>query len=698
MTRVLTSFIQHTHVDFDALAARFELDCISYKDLSQDRCSELHRQLPGRVYHSGPVLALLHYAKAKEYWLIRPRGHGLQLQDAGLALRSEPFGRVAEWIVRSLLMRALPRLLCQPDHGHNRIEADGIYYVVATRDKSRGREMVTVKVDSAYSQAAKRWQLTLGVTTFTELDCHRDEHGNLNPKVAKSTRYQLDTIGQQIRRSAGGEYIKKALSSRRKNRVTAVDLPKDVTLESYYQTRLGVLSMFLDDLQTAYQGAFGVRLATINPDEHSRLANRCIDDAYGRIDQWFQGRRVVVVNHSQHPQASAALLARLAVKGISAQAEVQIQPGELNLLLVEPKDTYAQQPDQDPYQQARQRFPDVVMQACYPERLEGKSLKDVVDVLLKELLIKQEVHTGYLQLDYPPLPADAWFIHPVRPSSGDVSGDVSGDDEELSRNARWPLCYARLVDNRLEFGWLPDALEADLKIGLSKAEQQQLYSGFNRPDVIFWPTTGDFMLVADTGAVTLPSESQVHAWVKQLDQTRLSGVPTGHVRDCLTAMAAEPDQSHGLYEQLCELCRLYPHTIPAEVFDAIKYQSQHSQRFFNQLADLGFRLKASWRSEQQGPLFITSGIWRLREQGLYAAGSAGPANTRMENFSHIYRVESTFPGPVPEWFWQSLAVYHIKHKGFTVYPWVFKHLREYSPKAGFVSFGASVQDGVSTSV
>jgi len=667
MTNILTTLIKDTRFDYDALSSRFDIRCISYKSWDKDkRASEL-KFLPSRIYNSGRVLALVQYRSESQYWLICPRAATLSLDDSSLAVRSESLGQISQWIAMALLVRALPRVLSTPQTDQKRIEAEGLFYVVNTNSKARGREIIAVKVDLDWSAATRSRCLTLGATTFTSLDSHRNDVGELYRKTDKATRYQLDTLSQQVTRNKDGDYIRKPFWKGDKNRVPAIKLNKCATLEEYYNSRLGVLSMFLEDLKLAYQGAFDLQLESVEGVDHNRVCDRGVANSYAKISDWFAARAVTLVNRSHSLLAAEELTQRLEQKGIAVQQAADLAESGLNLLLVEPKEHYQNSPDQDPYKQARQRYPNAVIQSCYPERLLGKGVTHVVEVLLKELLVKFEVHTGTLQLPYPQLPDDAWFIHPVRPQ----------DDKRKD----WPMSYCRVENGQLEFGWLSDHWREELEVGFNKAEQKQVFEGKQRSDVIFWPKTGAFMIIADTSAVTLPNEALVHQHMQELDRTTNSGVPTNTVREYIIQNTAEASAaSKRLIESLSELCKLHPHAIPATAFKTIKNQGKPNQHFYNQLAEQGHRLKVSWRSKGEGPLYITSGIWINRERGLYSIGSAGPAREDIENFSHIYHVNSTLPGAIPEWFWQSLQVWHVKHKNATVYPWIFKHLREFGQK------------------
>lgn len=612
-------------------------------------------------------MSLVQYRKQSEYWLLRPRGSQLTLDKDSVAHRRERLEKVPNWLLACLLVRAMPRVLSPINRDQNRIEADGLHYVVKSKATIRGHQLVAVKVEPFFGTFTGKGVLNVSVATFSNVQAHRLPNGDLPHQVAKLRRFTFDTITQRLIHCPSGEYVKKALYPNNKNRVKAIDLSNSNTLEAYYKTRLGVISMFLEDIEDVYSGAFEITLRTIQADDHNLLHKNLMAHSYKAIHQWFENHPVHIVNKSQTLGAEQQLLAELSAKHIPATVSEVLQPKQLTILIVDRKESYKEAPESDPYQVLRAEYPEAVIQSCYPESLIGKGRDSVVDVLLKELLVKFEVRHRQLQLGYPTLPSNAWFIHPVKPDVGDAN------------KVAWPLSYCRVGAERLEFGWVTADMEESLKMNLTPAEQRQVFTGYERADVIFWPDSDEFMLITDTSAITLPNEAKVYQLIKELDKTTASGVPTKLLEGYLACHKEELEGSK-LQKDLVKLLGAHMQIIPVSSFKAISYKSKSNQAFYHYLVECGYRIKTSWRSAEDGPMYITAGIWRDRENGFYSIGSAGPSKQDLDNFHHIYNVTSTLPGAIPEWFWQSLMVWHIKHKSATVYPWVFKHLREFGAR------------------
>ncbi|MGS2743872.1 hypothetical protein ACU6TU_09765 [Halomonas sp. LS-001] len=675
MTPVLTNLIEIEQLDSTALARRFSVCNVSYKGWSREERNKHLAHLPGHLYRASPVLALNGVGSHNAFYLLLPVEAAQSAIFSGTAFASEvPAGdalafqflaldSLAAWLQLSLLIRALPRvqsLHVQPQR-LARFEADGLYYVVHP-DTGKGR-VVTVQPEYSYSHAMKQHYLDVSTATFTRLENFRKEDGSLYADAARKPRYALDDLGEQLFRQAGGSYIKKPRYAGSKNRVDAFKLT-NTSLEAYYQTRLGVLSLFLEDLHQAYAGSLKLSLQSVPMD------NRSVKQ--GEVERHYQGlyrclvrSPLVIVNRTQSSSVSAQLEAELlklltpSGNDIRVIHREDVMPDGLNLLLVDKKTYYEEHNIDDPYLTTRQAHPDAIIQSCHPQSL-AKGASHTVEVLLKELLIKQEVQQRRLLLDYPSLPEDVWLIHSVKPES-----------QSLVYNTEWPMVYARCHRGQLTFAELPQSVRESLEIHLKEEHRRQVLKGSIRADVMYWPQTGQYLMITDTEVACLPDLPRIDQWIKEIDHTRDQGIPAEIVRQFAMDYPNNPN-----LEALQTLLRQHPLCLPASTFDRWQNKGRANQQWFDYLAEAGYRLKAPFASAQKGALQATVGLLCNREQGIYAAAAAGSPHRDQSNFNHLYKVVS-HNGPVPGWFWDSLQVWHIRHRGTTVTPYLFKHLREY---------------------
>jgi len=662
MKTVLTSFIENTNIDHAALHERVTAASVTYNGYSK---SEAEKQIPtlaSRIYRAGPVLSLVWQRSKQTYYVLLPQGDSLQLDDPAVGIKPLELNTLPKWVITSLLVRATPRLLGHQEEHPERLEADGLYYVVDRKPlKGAGNIITTVNIDSIWCEPAKTPRLIVRTVTFTPLRAHAKPDGELPRKIAKEPRYRLDLLGQGIVRDISGDYVKKTMWRKTKNRVPAFRLNGLVTLESYYRTRLGVISLFLDDLKRAYGEAFSITLKEVEPTVHIPVSGASITKSYASLFGLMRQQPIWITNHSDDQEASARLQALLLPHEVQSGLSSTIQPDGLNILLVNDKEQYKDgQPD--PYKEARRHHPDTIIQSCYPERLKLNSAH-VVQVLLKELFIKSEIQQRKLLLEYPALPSDAVFITSVRPT-----------DEENVSKIPWPMYYCQIEDERLCLGPLPQSVEEAIKENITQPQHKAVFTGAERADLIFWPESGDALTITDTEALTLPDEPTTYKIVKELDHTAGWGVPCQ-----LISEYCEQNASSSIVHDLKAILADHGEILPTKAFRTLKYQSNDAKHFFDYLCHRGYRLKASMQSKNAGPLSSTAGIWIDKSRALYSVGNPDSAQRNQDNFNHIYCVEDN-GFEVPEWFWESLAVWHVKHRGATVYPFIFKHLREYAQR------------------
>lgn len=664
MKPILSSLIESIDCDHQALHSRFCVVSIHYPAVEKSQRKEEYKNLVKAIYAAGPVLALIQESAQQRYWVLLPAEGKLKPLDDSLRCKAQPLELVPDWALAKLLIRALPRTLEKPSNERTRFEADGLFYVVRhfKSDIANSNIVVTVKLDLTWSAAAKQQRLAISTTTFTPLALHLNKDGQLPVRIAQKPRYQLDSLGQSLSRHARGDYIQQSFWRNKKERVEAFALAGVVSLESYYTTRLGSLSLFQQDLQEAYGDALKINLQHIQPEHRVQINAGQVNQSYHAIWQQLSQLPILICNHSSEPQVSHTLLCRLQDYGMQASTARSISPQALNLLLVDDRDSY-KEGQNDPYKLARQEYPQAVIQSCHPASLAENS-KHVVEVLLKELLIKFEIQQCRLLIDYPELPADAWFITSIRPGG------------KLLRNDPWPMYRVAVQAQQLQFAKLNEQDESHIRDCLSPAQTAAVFEGYQRSDLIYWPASGDALIMQDTDALSLPDEPSIHGLIKQMDHCINSGIPTQLIQNYCNQ---NPDS--GLLKFLQSVLEEHPGevAIPVTAFKSQAYRGTEAIHFYDHLAEQGYRFKASLQAQPSGALTPTTGLWFNSQLSLYSAGSVGSAQRKQDNFNHIYKVEGNGIA-VPGWFWPALQVWHIRHRGTTVYPFIFKHIKEYAQR------------------
>lgn len=662
MRTVQTSFIEGVTLNRIALAKRFKVTRVSYKGWTKEERDARLSTLPSLIYRTLKPLALLQNKKESCYWLLLGSDNTFALESDTLGYREVSFTETAQWILQALLIRAVPRLLSSKQN-IKRVEADGMFYIIKQKPlKPWGNELVTATVEPRKIQMLSKWRLNLGTVTFTPLKCHENKSGELSLRVAKLPRYDADQFGQEVTRSQQGQYIKRAWS-KFKNRVPALKLSEPLSLETYYMSRLGTLSLFIDDLQRAYGEDFGITLENIDFDEHKHIRQTEATNSYAQIYSLIRRFPLFVVNHSDDLDAAELIRSQLLNLGIKSTSATDINLDGLTIQIVNDKDSY-EEDKADPYKIARTQYPEAIIQSCLPKRLEEKrSVKHTVEVLLKELVIKLETQQQKLLINYPELPEEPWFI--IQKSTEECSD---------SKKEKWHAFYCKARKQKLEFDIVPEQILQSIELTLNSEQRKRVFTGKDRPNLVFWPETENFLILNNTEAVCLPNEAELHALIKEVEQTVTTGVPKELIANYCKSF---PDSS--AIQHLPKINLEESHNIAVSELKKINYRSADNQHFYDYLAEHGYRVKTSLQSKDDGLLSVTSGVLINRAKALYAAGNIGSAQRVQDNFNHIYHVETDLE-QVPEWFWDSLEVWHVRHRSTTVYPYIFKHLREYGDR------------------
>lgn len=239
----------------------------------------------------------------------------------------------------------------------------------------------------------------------------------------------------------------------------------------------------MQDLKQAYGDSVSVKLQRIPGEKHRFVSDTIVKNHYVGLFDALKEHRLVICDLTENQDTDAALTLLHGIEHLDINAEIAEVPirGALNILIVGNKDTYKSD-EEDPYQVYRKKYQDTVFQSCYPERLwnrQGQPNRHVVEVLLKELLIKLEVHTRKHLIEYPSGPERCVYYMPQRPK--DESSEV--------RDEPWPVYASKLVGDEWQYTQATQEELEDIELDLGN-DKRHVFHGFERSPVIYWPETG----------------------------------------------------------------------------------------------------------------------------------------------------------------------------------------------------------------
>ena len=666
MIDVYTSMIESSTVDPDTFSERFDLLSISHAGIPVKERAERIPELLTELYRSGKgkILALVKDRKdTQRHVALLAKGARFQLNNPDIALRTLNTSTWPEdWLLFALLVRALPsQLAMSPDSEQRWFQADGLFYISAKKPlpRNKGMEIICTRIEPRPTRHGRGRHLSLGTCSFTPLSLHRRDDGSLRRRARNRPRFQLDIASQTLHRHTQGEYVMLPRFSSTRNRVDALDI-RPSEPERYMRSRTGALSAFLRDFERAYAGIASIKLRHLSA-IHIKTNDKAINASYEQLFGLIRQQRICIIDNLEDSATATLLQQELTLRGLQALSVPRPDESALNIQLHMDEEYYNEQEIPDPYQIARETHPEAVIQSCTPATLSG-SASHVVDVLLKELLLKQEVQHRKLLLDYPELPDDLIVMQRMKLQKK--------QRRDSSQQSQWAC--AQVQGNTLQC-WIIDHADMSRQLaGHASSHQFKRLESYSPPMVIFDSQRGELMLLQDTEALSLPNHQILDKLLTEIDQTRSEPIPAILLQEFL---AQHPDHIV-LHPQLKKaLAQSVLGVLEPDALASIGYKSKSEKTFHDHLAERGYRLTASF-SSSSGPLQSTSNIWLVPEHGLYCAGPKGSPQRNLKSFSHIYHLD-TAGRDFPEWFIKSLQVWHVRHRNATVLPYIFKHLNEY---------------------
>ncbi|WP_455922933.1 hypothetical protein [Pseudomonas putida] len=677
MTCLDTTLVDIYDVDYQYVNERFDLWRVGFQDYQGPERTSRLATLAREIYTYGKIFSLQLSARDHLYYVLAERGDDLRPRDSRLTCAHIDVAQVPGWAIANLLIKALPSQLPELAQGQAvRFEAEGLYYLVkqAPLKKSAVPQVIAVEVGMWPQKLQKnRRCIGISVRTFTPLQAFRDAQGELPKRIQRLPRYRLDALSQLLHKSIDGEYVKKGLSSRVRHRVPMLDISSQSSSD-FQNCKLGIFSLFLDDLERAYGGALKISFTPLEVGERFKPRAADVTAFYQRVHALIQSYPLIIVDSAHSASACNALIEALRERGFDPQVRLSPETGAANLMLVPSADLYEANPDQDPYRIVKRGHPLAAVQCTTATTLiapDGKVSRHVLDVLLKELVFKLEVKQQKQLFDDFPVPDGMWFVLPWRGQDDEES--LEDEDQDAERPAaRW-LMFLQSQEGRLHIERVSleaglarlDALDGFLYRRLSSKYWQEA----NTP-LIYWPESGDFLSFVDSGAVALLDHQTIKQHLQAMDKGRRMDIPASVLMEFRSLNPATDKAGDALQALLSRGQGRYGFS------DIAAIPAKGSGRLlFAWLEDeLGAPMKTSLQGKD-GPLEAITGMSFNAARDLYMCGSIGSPQRRIENFARLYHIHRTLE-QMPDEVFKLMQPVHVRHKGLSVYPLPFKYLRE----------------------
>ncbi|MCJ8299360.1 MAG: hypothetical protein MJK13_10570, partial [Pseudomonadales bacterium] len=263
------------------------------------------------------------------------------------------------------------------------------------------------------------------------------------------------------------------------------------------------------------------------------------------------------------------------------------------------------------------------------------------------------------------------FIQPIKTGKG--------------RNGKWVFHRLIYKSGRMNFDTLTEDYVENIRDCLDPEHDKYIVgnaSGYGeRPPFLFWPESEDYMFFVETKTVALPEFEEMKKILIEIRSARdqlirrevlgqyCDDKPDSLIADiCSRLLASSPDMDDFDYSQISSAIKK----------EKIKGRNKDKEEFYQWVeSELGLLWKRSLKLKQDGYMNANLGFFFNRKEGAYYVGAKGSAQQTIANFSKIYRLASSLP-VIPDTVLNLFKAIHIRHKQMTVYPYLFKHLREYS--------------------
>ena len=661
-TGILTNIIETIQVDNERLDKKYTVTEISCAGLDKDRRNARLKTLPTEIRRSGETMALVR--SGATYYVLLKRGDSLDLSVDELAIKTTGLTTIPYYVRDKLLLGALPKLMLYPEGTQKKIFDGGdpwgaIYYPIEIKTR-RGEELpymvITVYVEIAPDFNIRDDEgnylryLRSGVQTFMH-----QEYLNTNSKSFKrGPKYRLDPDYYILTQDHTGDYIKRSLKHSR-NRVDAINI-KNESVGNYLKSRSGVLGLCLENINSVYGESLKIKFKRIPAENYTTYSQDAIKPIYDAIWIHMRSYTTTIINTTTHTNVLKILGDKLDDDHFNWSPSNNPINDHSNILIVPSKEE-CEKMGHDPYQDIKRKFPDAVIQACTCENiLQGGNIqKHAYEVVIKELLVKHEVHLKKTLIPGPSVPENIQFIYP-HPDQSNNDKQKSFHFYSLEFN-NGKMCFQVLGEKEIE----------NIVLDINKNHEvfiQGRKKGSDKKPFVYWPSTGDYIFFVETDAVALPEITEMMKHMKILEENREQSAARSILVDFI--------EEHPTTEVSNTIHSLLNDQLDADVFeyshiqDSLRHNKtgrKDKKLFMDYIVkETGVKWTGSLRQKKDGYLKSNLGFFENRTEGVYYAGSVGPAKQTFATFCHLYRLVTNMDRVPDEIMALIEGVFYVRHK------------------------------------
>lgn len=641
-------FVNRINVNVDQVA--MSQDFIVLKIVSNLVGKQNYGQVINTIYREIQPLSLCRAGWGDGYYVLIHKDHKFSFKDDNFAITPIDLRDLKLHHSAKLLIGALP---CMSEHKKSS-EGVGLYYL-SDVENIRGTEVIRAfEIKLEWEQ--QRLVLKVDGATFTPISYHTNAQGELYGDCTHLPRFKFDNWSQVLNRSKYGEFVKKAHRSKRmKSEVVSLDTKNP---SKFWNTKAGILALFMSDVRKYLDKYISIQFQQLSPEYRVRFKDTNVKKTYQAIDKLLQQKSINVINLTEVDMAP--LKAAFTADGINVQLSSEIVENAFNLAIHHPKIFYEESGQVDPYQLLRTKDT-VIIQSAYPETLlkNGELVKTTYEACKKELLVKWEVISRRLKLL---TPAGNWLFMVCKKTKDSEESYFSVS----SHQGQLTFVELNSVDTQEYLLDLPRPMN----------DKEQLIVNLD---------TQETYLIEETNYIALPNFVELAQVMTELDEGFDNGIQREWIIEFLDLVERDLIELRNKKLVVSKLNDLLKQNqfldtfTKKEIFDnstnKIAYKGS-MQSFFDWVAlEKGLRLGASLKAQDSGYIEASLGLFYNEAEKLYFVGDKDNIKS-VPKFCRIRRI-ITDAEEVPNELLKMMEAFHIRHKQPTVYPFPFKHLREF---------------------
>lgn len=604
------------------------------------------------IYKSLNPLSLCSLGKGAYIVLTRKNSHH-RLLDPHFTEKKILPGDLSNFNCAKLLLGALPYLTSEHNHSS---EGVGLFYL-ADIEVIRNIEVLRTFQIKLELERQENIVIKIQAATFTPVNYHTNAEGELYGDCSHLPRIKFNRWAQELTRSKNGEFIKKKHRDRNmRSEVVSLDTKNP---SKFWRSKMGILAMFMNDAERYLSNFISIKFQPIGPKYRAHFKESDIKKSYELINNLLTNKKLNLINLTN--SEVSPLLNAMKDDGLDAFQSNEIQSDALNLVVHYDSEFYEASRLVDPYEKLR-ATKEAIVQSVYPGTIlkDGKLSRTEYEACKKELFIKWEVSDQCLKLT------------------------------NLHGNWMFAICKAQ-KDKEILFHTLTckqGCLEFKL-LSLGEAQETFLLDAprmlKDGEHVVINLDTQDTYLFEDTHYVALPQFEELAKVMKELANGYAMGIQRAWIEEFLTLLDSEKmvvanrslvaDKLNALLAHNPYSKIMYKEDIFKDSEKQIAYKGS-MQVFFDWVAaEKGLRLGASLKAQDSGYIEASLGLFYNEEERLYFVGDKDNVKS-IPKFCRIRRI-LTDAATVPVELLKMMEVFHVRHKQATIYPFPFKHLREF---------------------